>query len=33
MFKRVKKLKHMLAWKKNVEPYIRNETFKNPNLL
>ena len=22
----------MLAWK-NVEPYIRNETFKNPNLF
>ena len=25
--------KHVLAWKKNVEPYIRNETFKNPNLF
>lgn len=25
--------KHMMAWKKYVQPHIRNETFKDPNLF
>ena len=34
MFKRVKRIKKTcVGLEKNVEPYIRNETFKNPNLF